>query len=237
MIFASILAGGKGTRMGVQDRPKQYLPLGDKPIIVHTVGKFLAAPDFEKVIVLAPEAWLRLTKDVLTKYFPDEGRLVVLRGGSTRNDTIMNAVAYIEENYEVDDETSIVTHDSVRPFVTYRIIKDNIEAMRRFEACDTVIPATDTIVESQDGHVIANIPDRSCMYQGQTPQSFRIRTLKRLYGSLDESERNVLTDACKICVLRDTPVALVEGETFNIKITYPSDLKMAQALLGAEANA
>lgn len=237
MIFASILAGGKGTRMGAQDRPKQYLPLGNKPILVHTVSKFLAVPDFEKVIVLAPEAWLRLTKDVLNKYFAGENRLVVLQGGSTRNETIMNAVAYIEENYEVNEETSIVTHDSVRPFVTYRIIKDNIDALRDYAACDTVIPASDTIVESQNGETITNIPDRSWMYQGQTPQSFRIRTLKQLYGSLTEQERDVLTDACKICVLRNTPVALVKGETFNIKITYPSDLKMAQALLGAEADA
>jgi 2-C-methyl-D-erythritol 4-phosphate cytidylyltransferase len=72
------------------------------------------------------------------------------------------------------------------------------------------------------------------MYQGQTPQTFKVKTLKSLYESLSDEERAILTDACKICVLRGTPVALVEGETFNIKITYPSDLRMAAALLGAE---
>lgn len=234
MNFAAILAGGKGTRMGNQDKPKQYLPLGGKPILVHTVGKFLVMSEFEKVIVLAPDAWINSTKDILRKYFGSNERLLVMRGGSTRNETIMNAVDYIENNYEIDETTALVTHDSVRPFVTYRIIKDNIDVLRDFEACDTVIPASDTIVESVDGTVISNIPDRSIMYQGQTPQSFRVKTLRKQYDALSESEREILTDACKICVLRNTPVALVRGETFNIKITYPSDLKMAQALLGSE---
>ena len=234
MNFAAILAGGKGTRMGNQDKPKQYLPLGGKPILVHTVGKFLVMSEFEKVIVLAPDAWINSTKDILRKYFGSNERLLVMRGGSTRNETIMNAVDYIENNFEIDETTALVTHDSVRPFVTYRIIKDNIDVLRDFEACDTVIPASDTIVESVDGTVISNIPDRSIMYQGQTPQSFRVKTLRKQYDALSESEREILTDACKICVLRNTPVALVRGETFNIKITYPSDLKMAQALLGSE---
>ena len=234
MNFAAILAGGKGTRMGNQDKPKQYLPLGGKPILVHTVGKFLVMPEFEKVVVLAPHAWINSTKDILRKYFGSNERLLVMRGGSTRNETIMNAVDYIEKNYEIDETTALVTHDSVRPFVTFRIIKDNLDALRYFEACDTVIPASDTIVESINGTVISSIPDRSIMYQGQTPQSFRVKTLRKQYDALSESEREILTDACKICVLRNTPVALVRGETFNIKITYPSDLKMAQALLGSE---
>lgn len=235
MVFAAILAGGKGSRMGHQDRPKQYLPLGDKPILVHTVGKFLAVPDFEKIIVLAPNAWLQLTKDILSKYYSHSNRIIVLAGGSTRNETIMKAVNYIESNYDVDDQTSLVTHDSVRPFITYRIIRDNIDAMKTYYACDTVIPATDTIVESCNGELISSIPDRSIMYQGQTPQSFRVQMLHQLYDSLNEQERDILTDACKICVLRNVPVALIQGETFNIKVTYPSDLKMAQSLLGMES--
>lgn len=188
-------------------------------------------PEFEKTLVLAPAAWISTTKDILGKFFGSDERLVVLEGGSTRNETVMNAVAYIEDNYGIDSQTAIVTHDSVRPFVTYRIIRDNISAMEEFDACDTVIPASDTIVESHDGAVISDIPDRSTMYQGQTPQTFKVGVLKELYESLSSDELDILTDACKICVLRDKPVALVRGETFNIKITYPSDLKMAKALL------
>ena len=236
MFFAAILAGGVGARMGNKDKPKQYLDLAGSPVIVHTVAKFLVMPDFERVIVLCPAAWVEPTKDILKKAFGENEKLVVICGGATRNDTVMNAVRYIEEKYGEDQDNVICTHDSVRPFVTYRIIKENLQAMDIHDACDTVIPASDTIVVSSDGKTIETIPNRAKMYQGQTPQTFRIGALKRLYSELGEDERSVLTDACKICVLRGMPVALVEGETFNIKITYPSDLKMAGALLGVEEN-
>ena len=142
----------------------------------------------------------------------------------------MNAVAYIEKNYGLDDDTVIVTHDSVRPFVTARIIEENIDAALRDGACDTVIPATDTIVEGENGAITA-IPDRRRMYQGQTPQSFKAKMLRDAYMSLSEDEKAVLTDAAKILVIKGQRVSLVRGETFNIKITYPYDLKIARSLL------
>ena len=161
-------------------------------------------------------------------------KLAVIQGGSTRNETIMNAIGFIESNGGLDEETIIVTHDSVRPFVTHRIIDENISACRQFGACDTVIPATDTIVEAENGKTISNIPDRSIMYQGQTPQSFKALDLREVYNSLSEDEKNILTDAAKIYVLKNKPVALVSGETFNIKITYPYDLHIAKSLLEEE---
>ncbi|MEZ3422012.1 MAG: 2-C-methyl-D-erythritol 4-phosphate cytidylyltransferase, partial [Eubacterium sp.] len=109
-----------------------------------------------------------------------------------------------------------------------------IEACRKFGACDTVIPATDTIVESENGLNISNIPNRSIMYQGQTPQSFKALRLREIYHSLTENEKNILTDAAKIYVLKGETVALVAGETYNIKITYPYDLRIAKSLLEDE---
>ena len=124
----------------------------------------------------------------------------------------------------------IVTHDSVRPFLTHRIIEENIAAAQQYGACDTVIPATDTIVEG-DGTAITAIPDRRKMYQGQTPQSFKAKLLRDAYDSLSAEEKDILTDAAKILVMKGKEVRLVQGETFNIKITYPYDLKIARSLL------
>jgi 2-C-methyl-D-erythritol 4-phosphate cytidylyltransferase len=146
----------------------------------------------------------------------------------------MNAVKFIEENYEIDGESVIVTHDSVRPFLTHRIIEENIEFAGKYGACDTVVPATDTIVESADGELISSIPNRECMFQGQTPQSFKILKLKELYNSLTDEEKEVLTDAAKIFVIKGENVYLVEGEVNNIKITYPYDLKVANGMLKGE---
>lgn len=231
MIYGVILAGGIGSRMGNVDKPKQFLMIGGKPIIVHTVEKFIICNEFEKVIVLTPKQWIEHTKNILKKHIPDMTRVEVIEGGATRNETLMNSIKFIEKEGNLNDETIIVTHDAVRPFVTYRIIEDNIKAAQEFGACDTVFPATDTIVEAVDNEFISSIPNRACLYQGQTPQSFKAKTLRDLYNSLTADEKDILTDAAKICVIKNQKVKLVMGESFNIKITYPYDIKVAETIL------
>lgn len=160
----------------------------------------------------------------------------MVEGGKTRNETIMNAVSHIENTYVLDEDTVIVTHDSVRPFVTYRIIEENIDSAIKYGACDTVVVASDTIVESKDGNIISNIPDRKQMYQGQTPQSFKAMKLREVFDSLTDEEKEILTDAAKILVIKGEPVHLVKGEVFNTKITYSYDLEVAEALIRREDN-
>ena len=231
MIFAAILAGGIGSRMGGTDTPKQFLDLGGKPVIIHTIEKFAINSKIDKIIVLTPPSFINHTTHLINEYIGDNENIIVIEGGQTRNDTLINSVNYIDENFGIDDDSIIVTHDSVRPFVTHRIIEDNIEAAKRYGACDTVVPATDTIVESINGRTIESIPVRDYYYQGQTPQSFNIKKLFNLVSSLTEEESNILTDACKIFTLKDEDVYLVEGEVTNIKITYPYDLKLANTIL------
>lgn len=231
-IFGVILAGGNGSRMGNVEKPKQFMQLGDKPILIHTIEKFMLNSSFEAIIVLVPHQWIKHTQDIINKYITTNiANIFVIQGGSSRNETIMASIKFIEDNYSLNDDTIIVTHDSVRPFVTHRIIKENISYAKLNDACDTVIPATDTIVESVDGNIITSIPNRSNMYQGQTPQSFKAKKLRELYLSLTEQEKDILTDACKIMVLKGEKVHLVSGEVYNIKITYPYDLTMARAIL------
>lgn len=236
MVFSAILAGGTGNRMGNTDKPKQFLCVKDKPIIIHTIEKFLSIPEFEKVIVLSPKQWIEYTNQIINKHIGTCDKVVVVEGGSTRNETIMNAISYIDNSFGLDDDTVIVTHDSVRPFVSRRIIIENIDAAKACGACDTVIPATDTIVESTNGDVITSIPQRMNMYQGQTPQSFKAKQLRDIYMSLTNDEKDILTDAAKILVMKGYDVKLIQGETYNIKITYPYDLRIAKSLLEEEEN-
>ena len=231
MIFGAVLAGGIGSRMGNVEKPKQYLNIAGKPIIIHTLEKFYVNDKFEKIIVLCPNQWVNHTENLIKKYIGENDKIVVISGGSTRNETIMNAIAYIEDHYTIDDDSVIVTHDSVSPFVTHRIIEENIKYAQEYGACDTVVPATDTIVKSMDNEIISEIPDRSKMYQGQTPQSFKIKKLKSLYEGLSEEEKTILTDAAKIFVIKGEKVHLVEGEVSNTKITYPYDLRVAETLI------
>lgn len=230
MIFGAILAGGTGSRMGI-DKPKQFLMLGEKPIIVHTIEKFLLCDRIDELFVGVHPDWLEYTEDLIQKYVHTEKRIVLVPGGKDRNDTIFHIVDKIEDIYGEDDSHIIVTHDSVRPFVTLRILNENIDAALECGACDTVIGAVDTIVVSEDGKMVTKIPNRTKMFQGQTPQSFKMSMLKKLYQELSEEEKAILTDACKICVVRDMPVKLVRGEVSNMKITTIDDMKMAQAML------
>lgn len=231
--YAVILAGGVGKRMGNVGKPKQYLQLGSKPIIVHTVEKFAINPEFERVLVLTPPEWVENTKDILRKTLGETNHVAVTEGGAQRNDTVMAAIDWIELNDGIDEETVIVTHDAVRPFISERIIEDNIAAMKEYDACDTVVPAADTIVVSKNGEEITTIPDRKTMFRGQTPQSFKALKLRDLYNSMSAKDRNWLPDACSIFTTHNIPVKLVAGEEENIKVTYPADLRMAQALIAA----
>lgn len=230
MIYAVILAGGIGSRMGNVEKPKQFLHIGKKPILIHTVEKFIINDSFDSVLVMCPEQWFEYTKDTLKKHLPNNNVEVAI-GGQTRNETIVNAIRYIETAYGMDENTALVTHDSVRPFVTQRIIDDNISCAKDGMPCDTMIPASDTIVESVDGEFIESIPNRAYYYQGQTPQSFKAKEFLELYNSLSDEEKNALTDAAKVFVMKGRQVAVVKGEVFNIKVTYPYDLQLAETLL------
>lgn len=231
MIYAAILAGGVGKRMG-KGLPKQFLMLGDMPVIVYSVKQFLACPEVDCVYIGVHGDWIDHTRELIESYVPsDAGRVRILCGGAGRNDTLQNIIAAIDKTRTPSEEDIILTHDAARPFVTQRMIRENIETARRVGAVNTVVPAVDTIVESRDGKVIADIPNKAYMYYGHSPQSFRLDLLKRLYSTLTEEEKSILTDACKICALRGQEVALVRSEYTNLKITTPGDYLIAKAYL------
>ena len=209
MVFGAILAGGKGTRMGI-DKPKQFLMLGSRPIIIHTIEKFILSPDIDEIYVGVHPDWIDYTEDLIKKYIDSDKNIILVPGGTDRNSTIFNIIDEIEKRNGDDEDNIIVTHDSVRPFVTLRIIGENVEMAKECGAVDTVISAVDTIVVSEDGEKITSIPDRRQMFQGQTPQTFKISKLKELYNDLSDDEKEILTDACKICVVRNVPVRLVK---------------------------
>ena len=139
----------------------------------------------------------------------------------------------MEEKIEIQQ---LLTHDAVRPFVSIKMIEENIENCKSYNIIDTVVPAFDTIVVSEDGNFISSIPDRKTMFQGQTPQTFKINKFMEYYSKLTDEEKNILTDACKIFVLNGEKVFLVNGDFSNIKITTVTDLKIAKAMLMENLN-
>ena len=221
MIFGAILAGGKGTRMNISDIPKQFMMLGNKPIIIHTLEKVLLSDKLDVIYLGIHEDWISYMEDIIKKYLDikTNKEINIVAGGKDRNGTIMNIIKDIEEKYSISDSDIILTHDAVRPFISSQIIIDNIEAMEEYDACDTVVPAIDTIVVSEDG---------------KTPQTFKIKKLKQLYMELSETEKEILTDACKIFYIKGEKVYMVKGDISNLKITTPVDYKIANSMLGGK---
>lgn len=230
MVAAGIVAGGSGSRMGNTALPKQFLDLCGKPVIVHTIQKFLDNSMTDIVIVGINPDWRDYMEKLKNQYFPDNEKLVITDGGSDRNKTILNIVTALEK-LGAKDDCILVTHDAVRPFLTDRMICESIKSMENFDICTTAIPATDTIVCSENGVTVNDFPLRKTMFQEQTPQTFRTGIFKKVYFSLSDDERKDITDACKLFYMFGYEVKLIKGDVSNIKLTYSNDLITAEFLI------
>ena len=226
MVYAAVLAGGSGLRMG-GNMPKQFLSVGDKPIIIRSIDAFLDSGSVDKVFVAVSSDFLDYTKELIAEYI-GENDISVVVGGKNRNETLLNVLRSIGE---INDDDVILTHDAVRPFIDKRIIDENISAAREYGACNTVVPAVDTILRSSDGKFIESVPVRSEIFHAQTPQSFSVKKLMSLYENLSEDEMETFTDSCSVFLAAGERVFLVTGDRNNIKLTYPEDMERAENII------
>lgn len=233
MIFAAILAGGKGTRMG-SELPKQYLPLRGEPILLHTVRKFVTCPLIDASAVCVPRDYLTYTRELLAAMPEWEGKVAVIEGGADRTGSLENACRYLAslaDGGKVGEDDVIVTHDCVRPFVTHAMIAASVDAAKRYGGATAAVPCVDTVCVSGDGAVIDDVPDRATLFSVQTPQTFLLREFLECLSALTPEERARVTDASAVLRLRGRRVALSAGSPDNIKITHPSDLAFAEQLI------
>ena len=229
-----MLAGGIGTRMGL-DKPKQFEKVGGKPILIHSTETFLNVTEIDKVIVSSPKDYINQTKELINHYLPNNERVVVIQGGKTRNDTILNSIEYVKNNYEFDDHI-LITHDAARIFVSEDLVKKSIENVKNHDAASPVIPAVDVIFESKKEGQLTDIPLRKNLVHSQTPQSFKINRFMEIYNDLNEQEISKLDEAMMLFYLRDGDIKLFKGESSNFKITRNIDLKIAEAYLNELTN-
>ena len=230
MIFAGIVAGGSGTRMKSSNVPKQFIRVLDKPIIIYTVEKFAAQKHINEIYIGIKSEWHTVMDELLREYSIDTKRVKVVDGGSDRNETVMNIVAAIKAAHPIKKGDIILTHDAVRPFLTDKMIEENIIAALKFSACGTYVKCVDTVVRSESGETVDETLDRSCLYRAQTPQSFDITLLDKYYNELDDEQKSRLTDTCSIFTAKGEKIHIVEGNAINIKITTDSDLIIAKLL-------
>jgi 2-C-methyl-D-erythritol 4-phosphate cytidylyltransferase len=226
-----VLAGGTGTRMG-GEVPKQLLELAGRPILVHAVAAFQAAAEIDEIVVMMAPAHLEAVRALLAgQGFGKVTR--VLAGGATRTESTRLALAELG-----DADRDVLLHDAARPLVTAGLIGDCVRALATAEAVTAAVASTDTVatVVTRGGSVvITGINDRSAIRRVQTPQGFRLATIRRAYTLADADPGFVATDDTSVVLryLPDVAVHVVEGEETNIKVTTPADLALAETLLRA----
>lgn len=228
MVYGVLLAGGMGTRLGLPV-PKQFLKLGSRTLLEHTVEKFALSEDIVHTVVVVPENWYEQSYEIIQKL--DFSNVSLCVGGKTRQESLYNGLIWLKEHFDIDGSHIAVSHDVARPFVTTRMIKDNIEMCKKYGAADTVISSPDTIVNSKNKTTIFDVPAREEMYLGQTPQTFYIEQFVEIYKHLEPGYLEKVTDAARILSDNDVNVALVKGDVSNMKITTMFDLNVANSIL------
>ncbi len=233
-MVAVVLGGGIGQRIGAA-LPKQLLRLGGKTLVEHCVAAFEQAPGVDEILVVMAAGYVEQVADMLASggFAKVSG---VIAGGVARPDSTRVALAAIARAGGDLADCGVLLHDAARPLVDQRIIADCVAALAEHEAAGVAVPASDTIVITDNG-VMHTMPRRETLWRCQTPQCFRLPVIARAHELAAADPDFAPTDDCGV-VLRYLPgvdVHIVPGSERNLKVTYPQDLAVAEALLAEAA--
>ena len=220
MDYIIIVAGGKGLRMG-SDIPKQFLPIGGKPVLMRTLERFREYSADLQIILVLPEAQQAYWQELCEKY-DFKVKYQLANGGQTRFHSVQNGLALVPD----DAEGVVGVHDGVRPFPSIEVIKNCYETARTAKAVIPVIPVVET-VRHLEGDKSVTVP-RGDYRLVQTPQTFDIQLLK---AANRQPYNDGFTDDASVVESYGHAITLVEGNRENIKITTPYDLKIAEVLI------
>ena len=224
--IAVILAGGSGSRFGREDTPKQFLKVAGKKVIEHTIDVFENNGHIDEIAVVTRAEYVSDVEQMIVNNHYHKVKKVLV-GGKERYHSSLSAI-----NAYADDADNLIFHDAVRPLVNDRIINDCVEALNRYDAVDVAIPVADTIIQVDGAECIASIPPRAALRSGQTPQCFKRSVIKEAYELALKDPNFTTTDDCGVVrkYLPETPVFVVKGEVFNMKLTYKEDLFLIDKL-------
>ncbi len=229
MIFGGLLAGGSGSRMEIATMPKQFIEVKGVPIFIRTLRTFLAVEQFDKVLVSINTDWKDKYSELIERYKIDTARVVLVPGGTSRFRSLINITKAAKDICNSD--SIIVTHDCARLFVTKKILLDNLSEIRNYDMVTTSIQAIDTMILSENGCSVSNVPDRSKLWNDQGPQTYRINDFIKYVDMIPEDDIDSYMEAGKLFLSHGKKVGIVKGDRYNFKITNDIDLAYAEFLL------
>lgn len=234
MNIALIFAGGAGTRMNAKDKPKQFLMVHGKPIIVHTIERFQEHGKIDGIIVVCIEEWISYMEDMKFRYRLEKIDKIV-PGGETGQLSIFNGLLAAEKIYGLEDNIVLI-HDGVRPLITYETITNNIKCVEKYGSCITCAKVKETVVLVNPENSITEVIDRPRSRIARAPQSFYLAdVIKTQRSAVNEGNTNMIDTST---LMRHYGVQLhaIDDNSENIKITTPEDFYMFRAIYDAREN-
>lgn len=219
MNIALIMAAGSGSRMQNANEPKQFVLVNNKPLLIYSLETFNKMVD--AIIIVTSLEYAEKVNELCKQYNIDKLKAIVT-GGDLRQHSVLNGLRAIKDNYP--DDSVVLIHDAARPLVSEKIINDNIDAVKKYGAAVTVIPATDTTLLSDDGEFISSSLKRSSVYQAQTPQSFILKEILEAHLSAVKEDAFATDDASLFNKYNKKPLRMVFGDKRNFKVTTEEDL-------------
>lgn len=229
MTAALIFAGGAGKRMNSRSKPKQFLEMHGKPIIIYTLEHFEYHEEIDAIVIVCIREWITELKGLLKRYGITKV-LKIVPGGVTGHDSIYNGLSSMEDSMAKDD--IVLIHDGVRPLITRELISENISAVKRYGSAITAESVRESVVRSVDGENISDVPVRNEMYVAKAPQSFYFGRILELYRRACADGIKTI-DSSHLCSIYHSPMHMVESTKNNIKITEPADFYIYRALYEA----
>ena len=233
MTNALIFAGGSGTRMNSKSRPKQFLQFYGKELIIHTLENFQNHFEIDGIAVVCIEEWIPYLNKLLEKYGIDKVKAVVF-GGVTGQESIFKGLKAIK-TFDKDEKSIVLIHDGVRPFINEDVISSCIKTVKEKRSAITVVPATETIITSEDGK-ISTITDRSKCCLARAPQCFYLDDILDAHHKAIKDGNLNMIDSASLMKFYGHELYTVQGNADNIKITTPTDFYTFKALYEVREN-
>lgn len=233
MNYALIFAGGCGNRMNTCSKPKQFLQLYGKEIIVYTIENFQNHHEIDAIAVVCLEQWIPFLKRLIVKHELDKVQWII-PGGETGQKSIFNGLEVLHQHNK-DEQSVVLIHDGVRPFVNDDLISKCITAVKKYGSAITVVPAIETVVSLNKDRV-SNIIDRSKCFHAKAPQCFLLEKIYDNHLKANNEGLNNMIDSASLMNYYGETLHTVLGNFDNIKITTPADFYIFRALHDVREN-
>ena len=234
MNIAIITAGGVGARMHSKDKPKQFLKIDGKPILIHTVLHFEKCDYIDAIIITCVNGWIDYTEEIIRDFGINKVKSIVL-GGETGQLSIFNGLCEAKRLFDTE-RNIVLIHDGVRPLINPEIITENIKSVEKYGSAITIGKVKETVIEINENNDVIKVPDRNFARHAKAPQGFWLDDLYETHIRAMKDGKYNFVDSCSMMFYYGKTLHTIDGLEDNIKVTTPQDYFSVRALLNFQGD-